>query len=84
MVVLWFLTALFGMGVITYQLIFTPEYVELDGLFGYVGVPMSGGIVSYLIKSAIENKQKIMMSPCEEPAEDDKLRGFRFSEKEEE
>ena len=61
MIVLWFLIALFAVGVVVYQLLHTysPEYVTIDSLLNYVGVPMTGGIVGYLIKSAIENKQKI-------------------------
>lgn len=59
MIALWFVVAVFGMLIIAYQLFTTPEYVSIDGLYSYVGVPMTGGIVSYLIKSAIENKQKI-------------------------
>lgn len=59
MIALWFIVAVFGMAIIVYQIIATPEYVTLDGLFSYVGLPMTGGVVSYLIKSAVENKQKI-------------------------
>lgn len=61
MIILWFLIALFATGVIIYQLLHTysPEYVTLDSLLNYVGVPMTGGIVGYLIKAGVENKQKI-------------------------
>lgn len=63
MVALWFITAVFGAAVIVYQVLNTSyeygSYVSLDGLFNFVGLPVGGGIVSYLIKSAVENKQKI-------------------------
>lgn len=61
MIVLWFLIAIFAVGVVVYQLLHTysPEYVTMDSLLNYVGIPMTGGIVGYLIKSAVENKQKI-------------------------
>lgn len=67
MIILWFAVALFGMGVIIYQLLhsYTPESVSLDSLFNYVGVPMTGGIVTYLLKSAMENKQKIKRNNSE-------------------
>lgn len=63
MIVLWFVVAVFGMVIIVYQMFTTPEYVVVDGLYNYVGLPMTGGIVSYLIKSAVENKQKIKNTP---------------------
>lgn len=68
MIVLWFVVAIFGMIVTVYKLKHTayPENVSLDALFNYVGVPMVGGIVTYLLKSAVENKQKIKKSSAEE------------------
>ena len=61
MIVLWFAVALFGIGVNIYQLknTMTPEVVMVDPLYAYVGLPMTGGIIGYLIKSAMENKEKI-------------------------
>lgn len=61
MIVLWFTVAIFGMIVVIYQLShsFSPESVSLDSLYNYVGIPMTGGVVMYLLKSAVENKQKI-------------------------
>lgn len=60
-IILWFIIAFYGIYVNYYQLTHTlsPEMIGLDGLYAYVGLPMSGGIVGYLIKSAIENKAKI-------------------------
>lgn len=43
----------------TVQLIVSPESANIDGLLTYIGAPMSCGIVTYLIKSAVENKEKI-------------------------
>ena len=61
MIILWFAVALFGVGVNIYQLKHTetPEVVTVDPLYAYVGLPMTGGIIGYLIKSAMENKEKI-------------------------
>ncbi len=59
MIMLWFIVALFGMTVSVIQLIISPEYINLEALYDYVGVPMTGGIIAYLIKSAMENKAKI-------------------------
>ena len=60
-ITLWFVVALFGIGFNVYQLTHTqtPEVVDLSALYGYVGLPMTGGIIGYLIKSAMENKEKI-------------------------
>ena len=73
MIVLWFIVAIFGMAVTVYQLIFTPEYVNTDGLYNFVGIPMVGGVVSYLIKSAVENKQKIKNDSEEESDENEEV-----------
>lgn len=59
MIILWFIVAIYGMVVEIILLFKNPELVSLEGLFGYVGIPMTGGIVGYLIKSAVENKTKI-------------------------
>lgn len=61
MIILWFAIALFGVGVNIYQLKHTetPEVVAIDPLYAYVGLPMTSGIIGYLIKSAMENKEKI-------------------------
>ena len=65
MIILWFAGAIFGMAVIVYQAFAVPEYLTLDSLLNYIGLPMTGGIIGYLIKSAVENKQKIINQPPE-------------------
>ncbi len=65
MIVLWFAGAVFGMSIIVYQAIAVPECLTLDSLLNYIGLPMTGGIVGYLVKSAVENKQKIINQPPE-------------------
>lgn len=60
MIVLWFIVAVFGIAVIIWQCWRTPDAINLEPLFNFVGIPMTGGIVGYLVKSAIENKQKII------------------------
>lgn len=59
MVILWFIGAVFGAFVVTFQLIRNDYSVAIDGLLAYIGVPMGGGIVTYLLKAAFENKEKI-------------------------
>lgn len=59
MIIMWFLIALLGIAVTIYQLLNTPDYVSIESLYNYVGLPMTGGIVGYLLKSAIENHQKM-------------------------
>ena len=41
------------------QLIIAPDMASLDGLLTYIGAPMGCGVVGYLIKSAMENREKI-------------------------
>ena len=73
MIILWFAAAFFGVAVNIILLIKQPEIVNLDSFYLYVGAPIGGGIVTYLIKSAMENSKKIEKSAepeipdCEEP-----------------
>ena len=41
------------------QLIIAADMASLDGLLTYIGAPMGCGVVGYLIKSAMENREKI-------------------------
>lgn len=59
MIVLWFAGAAFAGIVVSVQLFRKDYTVSIDSLLNYIGMPMTGGIVGYLIKSAIENKEKI-------------------------
>lgn len=68
MIALWFIGAIFGGVVIIVELVATligsGEYsmaltVHLPELLTYIGAPMTGGIIGYLIKSAMENREKI-------------------------
>ncbi len=56
MIVLWFFGALFGTVTVAWQTV-RGEASALGDLLLYVGAPMTGGIVSYMLKSAWE-KQK--------------------------
>lgn len=57
--VIWFIGALFGFFVVAVQTIRNDMSVNLSDLLLYIGAPMTGGIVSYMLKSAQENKEKI-------------------------
>ncbi len=59
MIALWFFGACFGFFVISVQLLRMDTGVSLGDLLLYIGAPMTGGIVSYMLKSAAENKEKI-------------------------
>jgi hypothetical protein len=68
MVGLWFAGAAFGALVVAAELVATfisfDSYaamvsVHLPDLLLYIGGPVSGGIVTYMLKSAFENKAKI-------------------------
>ena len=57
--VMWFVGALLGMVVVIVQTARGDYNVALSDLLVYIGAPMTGGIVTYLLKSAYENKEKI-------------------------
>ncbi len=59
MIALWFFGALFGFFVVSVQLHRADMTLSLSDLLLYIGAPMTGGIVSYMLKSAAENKEKI-------------------------
>ncbi len=69
MIILWFIGAAFGGAIVIMELInsFTTQSygttVHLPELLSYIGMPVSGGIVGYLLKSAFENKEKIKQNP---------------------
>ncbi len=58
-IILWFIGAIYGMIFGIVQMIICPEVASISDLLVYIGAPMSCGVVSYLIKSALENKTKI-------------------------
>jgi hypothetical protein len=67
-ILLWFSGAIFGGVIVVAQLIATYAQitaygvgvtVNLPELLCYIGAPVTGGIVSYMCKSAFENKEKI-------------------------
>lgn len=68
MIILWFAGAVFGAAVIVIEIIGVLRGVDsysmgltihLPELLNYIGMPVSGGIVGYLLKSAFENREKI-------------------------
>ena len=54
----WFLGAILG-GAIAADAAAHENYSPLDSVLVYIGAPMSGGVVSYMIKSAGENRERI-------------------------
>ena len=50
--------ALFGIAVVALQVWRGDMTVGLGEVLAYIGAPMTGGIVSYMIKSALEDKCK--------------------------
>lgn len=57
--VMWFAGALLGAVVVIVQTVRGDYNVALSDLLLYIGAPMTGGIVTYLLKSAYENREKI-------------------------
>lgn len=74
MITLWFVGAGFGAAVIMVELVATLAGVDgysvaitihLPELLTYIGMPVGGGIVGYLLKSAFENHEKIKQNYIE-------------------
>lgn len=72
MLVLWFCGAVFGAAVVVVELVAslvvrdsygTSVTIHLPELLAYIGAPVGGGIVVYLLKSAFENREKIKQNP---------------------
>ncbi len=59
LVAVWFAGAMLGVAVVAVQVVRGDMTVNLADLLLYIGAPMTGGIVTYLLKSAYENKEKI-------------------------
>ena len=62
LIAVWFAGALLGAAVVAVQTLRGDMTVNLSDLLLYIGAPMTGGIVTYLLKSAYENKEKIKRS----------------------
>lgn len=59
LIIVWFAGVLLGTTVVAVQTLRGDMTVNLSDLLLYIGAPMTGGIVTYLLKSAYENKEKI-------------------------
>ncbi len=59
MIVLWFIGAVILIAVVLAQLLRGDYTVNTTDLTTYVCTPMTGGVLGYMLKSAIENKEKI-------------------------
>lgn len=59
LIAVWFVGAVIGAAVVAVQTVRGDYMVNLSDLLLYIGAPMTGGIVSYMLKSAYENKEKI-------------------------
>ncbi len=59
LIAVWFVGAIIGVAVVAAQTVRGDYTVNLSDLLLYIGAPMTGGIVTYLLKSAYENREKI-------------------------
>lgn len=73
MIIMWFVGAVFGALVIIVEVIAAlygnDNYsmaitIHLPELLTYIGAPVTGGILGYLLKSAFENREKIKKNPA--------------------
>ena len=62
---LWVLGAIYG-GIIVWE---SPE--NLSYLLEYIGAPMVGGIIGYMAKAALENREKIKKSRTTDTRQDE-------------
>ena len=58
MIVLWFIAAFVCVGVVVMQLLRGDMTVNTADLVTCVGMPMTGGVIGYMIKSALEDNVK--------------------------
>ena len=56
---MWFFGAFVGVGAVIFQLRRGDYAVPLADLLTYIGAPMTGGLLGYFIKAAVENREKI-------------------------
>ena len=59
MIVLWFIGAAALIAVVLVQLIRGDYAVSTSDLATYISEPIAGGVLGYMIKSAVENREKI-------------------------
>ena len=57
-IIMWFIGAFYGMFITTYELLHGME-VHIEAWYVYIGGPVTGGIITYLIKSM---KEKINLA----------------------
>lgn len=57
--IVWFLGAVFGVVCVSVQLIRQDYSIGLSELLTYIGAPMTGGILGYMLKAGFENREKI-------------------------
>ena len=62
LVAVWFIGCAVGIAVVAVQTLRGDMTVALSDLLLYIGAPMTGGIVTYMLKSAYENREKIKNS----------------------
>ena len=56
---IWAAGGIYGILYESIRLAISPETATLDALYAYLGLPLTLGVVGYLIKTAAENKEKI-------------------------
>ena len=59
MILLWFIGAGVVMAVVIAQAVRGDLTVNTTDLTTYICTPMTGGVLGYMLKSAVENKEKI-------------------------
>ena len=65
----WFVGLVTALSVIVCELVTTGQTTALSDTLLYIGAPMTGGVLGYLVKSAVENREKIRGSAEDEENE---------------
>jgi multisubunit Na+/H+ antiporter MnhG subunit len=63
-ITMWFFGAIFGCVAVAIQIYQKQQVINLSDVLMYIGTPMTGGVVAYMIKSATENVPKIKFGMC--------------------
>ena len=64
MIVLWFIAVFVCVAVVAVQTLRGDMTVNTGDLVTVVGIPMTGGVLGYMIKSAVEDNRKMQNAEC--------------------
>ena len=63
MLILWFIGAIWGMTIVTVQVFRDSYSIDIGSVLTYIGAPVSGYIITWLIKNLTENNIRTKSNP---------------------